>query len=77
MAELDLRGRVRNTAAPGWVHQEVVANASLIGWLRTMRRDLEYGKGFGRSTRGSGGLGGGAAETTEVAEGAGRQLDGP
>ena len=80
ITELDLRGRVRNTAAPGWVHGAVTANASLIGYLRTMRRDLEYGKAFGKSTRGGGGgggLGGGAAETAEPSAGVGRQLDGP
>ena len=90
VAELNLRGRVRNSAAPGWVHGEITRNASLHGWLRGLRREMEYAKvggkgsgsgGGGGGGSGGGGLGAGAGEAPAVgvatAVAAGRQLDGP
>ena len=54
VSELELRGRVRNSAAPGWVHSTITGNASMTQWLRRMRRDLEYAKGGGSALGGTG-----------------------
>ena len=82
VSELELRGRVRNSAAPGWVHSTITANASLTQWLRRMRRELEYAKPKGGGGSGLSALGGaGLATLAGTAAGGlgaaapGRQLD--
>lgn len=42
VTELDLRGRVLNSASPGWVGGAVATNATLMLTLRRLRRELDY-----------------------------------
>ena len=51
VSDLELRGRVHNSAAPGWVRDSLAGNASLMLSLREMRLALDYGlKGKGKAT---------------------------
>lgn len=44
---MKLRQRVHNGGSPGWVRAALTSNSSLNGFVRRVRRELEY-KGAGR-----------------------------
>ena len=41
-AELGLRAKVTNAAAPAWVAGAIAGNASLSGWLKRLQVAQEY-----------------------------------
>ena len=54
IADLELRQKVLNKNAPGWVHASIIANTTLHSRLRKLRRELEYA---GKASWPAGGIG--------------------